>query len=296
MLGARLGALVKVEGSPRPSDTEAVIRSVVLALAVLAVGCSGSLSSGGLPGVTPMPEISAAVRALRVRVLEDMAFVAKEDKESNLNERVKAAVQAELGHAGLTVVQGRDGKPDLDVRLELHVTAGSYFVHGHVTLTAESHDTAVAIAVTPDELHRDREFPLIMAEKVVQALLHSPGLAQFAGKKDARLTTGRNEQRSASVDTKPSPESLATSKEHFNQGTRHYELGHYQEALDEFEAAYMAVPDPVFLFNIAQCHRKMGHDKDAVSFYKSYLRNAPNAPNRADVQKRIQEMEGDKRN
>ncbi len=58
----------------------------------------------------------------------------------------------------------------------------------------------------------------------------------------------------------------------------------------------MAVPDPVFLFNIAQCHRKMGHDKEAVDFYKSYLRNAPNAPNRADVQKRIQELEGGRRN
>jgi hypothetical protein len=54
----------------------------------------------------------------------------------------------------------------------------------------------------------------------------------------------------------------------------------------------MAVPDPAFLFNIGQCHRKMGHDKEAVSFYKSYLRNAPNAPNRADVQKRINELEG----
>jgi hypothetical protein len=40
----------------------------------------------------------------------------------------------------------------------------------------------------------------------------------------------------------------------------------------------------------------MGHDKEAVDFYKSYLRNAPNAPNRADVQKRIQELEGGRHN
>jgi tetratricopeptide (TPR) repeat protein len=97
------------------------------------------------------------------------------------------------------------------------------------------------------------------------------------------------------VDSKPKAEAAAKAKEHFSQGTRRYELGHHQEALTEYEAAYMEVPDPAFLFNIAQCHRKMGHDKEAVSFYKSYLRNAPNAPNRADVQKRIQELENGKR-
>jgi hypothetical protein len=40
----------------------------------------------------------------------------------------------------------------------------------------------------------------------------------------------------------------------------------------------------------------MGHDKEAAGFYKSYLRAAPNAPNRADVQKRIRELEGGKHN
>jgi len=58
----------------------------------------------------------------------------------------------------------------------------------------------------------------------------------------------------------------------------------------------MAVPDPAYLFNIAQCHRKMGHDKEAADFYKSYLRAAPNAPNRPDVEKRIEEMESGKHN
>jgi len=40
----------------------------------------------------------------------------------------------------------------------------------------------------------------------------------------------------------------------------------------------------------------MGHDKEAIGFYKSYLRTAPNSPNRVDVQKRIRELEGGKRN
>ena len=246
--------------------------------------------------MAPLPDMSAAVRALRVRVLEDMSFVAEGDTDPRLNERVKAAVQAELGHAGLTVMHSQDGTPDMDVRLEIRVTAAVYFLHGHVALTAESGGTAVAIAATPDEFHRDTDFPLVMAGKAVQALLHSPELAEFAEKKNPHLVAVRHEQHAASVETKPSPETVAISKEHYNQGTRHFQLGHYQDALGEYEAGYMAVPDPAFLYNIAQCHRKMGHDKEAIGFYKSYLRTAPNSPNRVDVQKRIRELEGGKRN
>jgi len=77
------------------------------------------------------------------------------------------------------------------------------------------------------------------------------------------------------VETKPSPEIAAISKEHYNQGTRHFQLGHYQDALAEYEAGYMMVPDPAFLYKHRQCHRKMGHDKEAIGFYKSYCAPPP---------------------
>ena len=70
-----------------------------------------------------------------------------------------------------------------------------------------------------------------------------------------------------------------------------YNLGRFSEALSEYEAAYLAVQDPPFLFNIAQCHRKMGKNKEALESYRSYLRVAPDAPNRAEVQRRISELE-----
>ncbi|MGB8299338.1 MAG: tetratricopeptide repeat protein [Polyangia bacterium] len=270
-------------------------RTAVLALAVAALGCGGLYMGGTASSELPArSEVSAAVRALRVRVLEDMAFVAEGDADPRLNEQMKSAVEAELGRAGLTVVHGRDSRADIDVRLEIRVSVMVTFLRGHLALTAESGDSAVAVGQTSDEFHRGGEFAVIMAGKAVQTLLRSPGLAEFAEKKNPHLVKAPRAQPSAPVETKPSPETVATAKEHFNQGNRHYELGHYQEALNEFEAAYMAVPDPAFLFNIAQCHRKMGHDKEAVGFYKSYLRAAPNAPNRTDVQKRIRELEGGK--
>jgi hypothetical protein len=273
-----------------------VTRFAISIFALAIYGCGGLFASGSQSnGVTPVPEISAAVRALHVRVLEDMAFVAEGDTDPQLNERVKAAVQAELVGAGLTVLHGRDGTSDLDIRLEIRVSAAVYFLRGHLALTAETNGQAVAIASTGVEFHRDNDFPIIMAKKAVDALLHSPGLAEFAEKKNPHLLKVRRAASLPPAEPKPAADAVATAKDRYNQGTRHYELGHYQEALDSYEAAYMAVPDPAFLFNIGQCHRKMGHDKEAVSFYKSYLRNAPNAPNRADVQKRIQELESGKR-
>ena len=190
---------------PTPSgwrffDADIVTRAIVLALALAASGCSGLFSSDSTPRVAPTPDISAAVRALRVRVLDDMAFVAEGDTDPRLNERVKDAVQAELGHAGLTVIRGQDGTPDVDIRLEIRVSAAVYFLHGHVALTAESGGVAVAIAATPDEFHRDGEFPPVMAQKAVQALLHSPGLAEFAEKKNPRPVVVRQEPRPAPVD------------------------------------------------------------------------------------------------
>ena len=70
-----------------------------------------------------------------------------------------------------------------------------------------------------------------------------------------------------------------------------YNLGRFSEALSEYEAAYLTVQDPPFLFNIAQCHRKMGKNKEALESYRSYLRVAPDAPNRGEVQRRISELE-----
>ena len=50
-----------------------------------------------------------------------------------------------------------------------------------------------------------------------------------------------------------SPEALA--KAHFDKGNMHYNLGRFDEALEEFSAAYEALALPAFLFNLGQCHR-----------------------------------------
>jgi tetratricopeptide (TPR) repeat protein len=83
----------------------------------------------------------------------------------------------------------------------------------------------------------------------------------------------------------------AKFREHSEKGKRLFDLFKYVEAAEEYEKAYLAAPDPVMLFNIAQCHRLNNQPDEAIRFYKSYLRNAPTASNRGDVEKRIAEME-----
>lgn len=82
-----------------------------------------------------------------------------------------------------------------------------------------------------------------------------------------------------------------SAKEHFEKASRLYDVGRYQDAIEEYQKAYLNVEDPVFLFNIAQCYRLSDRPVEAVRFYRNYLRRAPAAPNRADVERRIAEMD-----
>lgn len=87
------------------------------------------------------------------------------------------------------------------------------------------------------------------------------------------------------------------AKIHFDKAQMAYKLGKYAEAIREYEAAYRAMPDPAFLFNIAQSHRQQyrldrraKHLQRALTLYKSYLREMPQAPNKQTVQKIIEEL------
>jgi tetratricopeptide (TPR) repeat protein len=83
------------------------------------------------------------------------------------------------------------------------------------------------------------------------------------------------------------------AKAHFSKASRLYEIGDYRHAIDEFKAAHLAKADPVFLYNIAQCHRQLGEREQAVTFYRRFLASSPNAPNRSEVQKRVAELEAE---
>jgi tetratricopeptide (TPR) repeat protein len=83
---------------------------------------------------------------------------------------------------------------------------------------------------------------------------------------------------------------LARAKQLHKEAARHFDLGEFQPAMDDFRESYRLTGDPVFLFNIAQCYRKLGNAQDALTFYQTYLRREPNAANRDEVERRIKEL------
>jgi hypothetical protein len=64
----------------------------------------------------------------------------------------------------------------------------------------------------------------------------------------------------------------------FLEGRSEFDLGHIREALVIFEKAYKKQNVPLILYNIAQCHRRLG-DLDAAKLtYESYLLRDPKGP------------------
>lgn len=75
----------------------------------------------------------------------------------------------------------------------------------------------------------------------------------------------------------------------YAQGKASFEAGRHTEALASFEGAYTRKPLPGFLFNIALCHRALKNHGKAVDALERYLRAMPNAPNREEAQRILEE-------
>jgi len=86
------------------------------------------------------------------------------------------------------------------------------------------------------------------------------------------------------------PKQDAEAKRLYEEGTKFYSLGDFPRAIEAYKKGFELKPDAVFLYNIAQAYRLSKRFEDALFFYKSFLRNLPGAVNRAEVEKRIEEM------
>lgn len=86
-------------------------------------------------------------------------------------------------------------------------------------------------------------------------------------------------------------QALREAKAHYDRGMASYNVGAFAAAVDEFKLAYARSGAPGLLFNAAQASRLAKDYEQALHFYRSYLRLAPAATNREDVERRILEME-----
>lgn len=83
----------------------------------------------------------------------------------------------------------------------------------------------------------------------------------------------------------------ARIRSYYERGIAQFKAMRYAEAIADFKIAYAIAPSPILLFNIAQSHRLLEDYASALDAYREYLRQAPDANNRADVRNRIAELE-----
>jgi len=106
------------------------------------------------------------------------------------------------------------------------------------------------------------------------------------------LGTGTPGLRSACAqESASSSDAKAVALKAFQRGTAHYQREEYDKAIEQFESGYQAVPQAVFLYNIAQSHRLAGRPDRALSFYRQYLQLSPDAKNRPEIEERIATLE-----
>jgi tetratricopeptide (TPR) repeat protein len=89
-----------------------------------------------------------------------------------------------------------------------------------------------------------------------------------------------------------SPYEDELARAHFLSGQSYFDEGRFGDALAEFREAYRISRVPGFQYNIGLGEEKLGHFDAAAAAFERYLREAPGAPDRADVEARLQALHG----
>jgi PEGA domain-containing protein len=84
---------------------------------------------------------------------------------------------------------------------------------------------------------------------------------------------------------------VAEAKTRFRRGAELYRAKQYREAIGEFEAAYRLKPAGAIHYNVAQCRERLGEWPAAIRSYHDYLREAPEANDRAVVRAAVKKLE-----
>jgi len=83
----------------------------------------------------------------------------------------------------------------------------------------------------------------------------------------------------------------AEAKARFRKGAELYRAGSWREAIVEFEAAYRLKPHGAIHFNVAQCRERLAEWPGALRAYEDYLREVPDAKDRAAVRASMRKIE-----
>jgi tetratricopeptide (TPR) repeat protein len=97
--------------------------------------------------------------------------------------------------------------------------------------------------------------------------------------------------RDADDDKAAVARAAAVAREADAAGRAHYRAHDYAAAIEDYQRAHDALPDPLFLFDQAQAYRKLSDCAHAADLYRAYLQDRPDADNRAKVERFIRNMD-----
>ncbi len=84
----------------------------------------------------------------------------------------------------------------------------------------------------------------------------------------------------------------AKAKAYLRAGMKKFDAGDFQGALAAFKRGFEHKPIAEFHYRLAQCHEKLGDGAAAVKEYRTFLEKAPDAGERAEIEKYIASVEG----
>jgi hypothetical protein len=73
----------------------------------------------------------------------------------------------------------------------------------------------------------------------------------------------------------------------YDDGLRAFQAGDARAAEKAWKAGYAVARDPAFLVHIGEAQEKAGAPREAADSYRRYLREAPDAADRADIEQRL---------
>jgi tetratricopeptide (TPR) repeat protein len=122
-----------------------------------------------------------------------------------------------------------------------------------------------------------------LGKRELAAQKYEAYLAEAPNPADAKQVQGRI--------AKLHNEALTAAREAFDRGQAAFRAGRFEDAANEFAAAYEQKPLPEFLFNRASALDKGGDSSRAIQNYQLYLSMAPNAADADKVRARIHELQ-----
>jgi tetratricopeptide (TPR) repeat protein len=75
----------------------------------------------------------------------------------------------------------------------------------------------------------------------------------------------------ASAQNNNSPSATEQARKHLKAGGILYDLGYYQESIDELEAAYKLAPLSAFFYNLGLAHRRLGDLEKAKEYFTRFI-------------------------